>query len=569
VGGGRDPRRGQRAPAWWLLAALAALTASGGCAEDLGAGAGASPAHDALGDGGGGAGAVEREELGGGALRLVVRATDKAAAVFVDLDDGRATPGPAGAAWELAIKRFQIATNGGISGGGGAQVAWLDGVGFEAAGPAPDAGWVADAADGDDADSDADLAFLQGGAWYVYDPATHQLSPRPRVYFVRMGDGRAWRIAVEGYYDAVGTAGVVTLRVRRLADGAPTGDGGAGEDAGALDAAGDGGGTTGGDAAGDAAPTWPDAIAWAAGQSGAWLAYRLADGAAVAVADLASSSGWDVASSGLAFRTNSGTSGPGLGGAKLAGAGFDAVEKTDTTGFRVDEQIALPGPPGSGSASGNPVLTSWWDYDPATHQVSVKPTASWIVRGAAGGYAKVQLVGAAGQQLWVRIGAVPHEAAVHQIDVDASKTAWTYVSLRDAEVVTVEGDAAQDQRWDLALQGVTMRTNGGTSGAGQGAAQALDAADLATVTALPSAGWVADSEQPVAGPPGSGTVSANAALGAWYDYDPVAHAVSPKAVVFAVRCADGSLAAVQVKAYAKGLVTLAVRYAGPGATALP
>ena len=60
--------------------------------------------------------------------------------------------------------------------------------------------------------ADPDYAFEQGDGWYAYDVASHVLTPRPLVWVVRTGDATAVKVAIEDYYDDVGSSGVFTLR---------------------------------------------------------------------------------------------------------------------------------------------------------------------------------------------------------------------------------------------------------------------------------------------------------------------------------------------------------------------
>jgi len=137
--------------------------------------------------------------------------------IAVDLETGgeAAADGP----WDLACQRFHVKLNGGVSGDRGVEVAPLVGADFAAVTAAPADGWIRDAADGDDPGTDPDLAFEQGDGWYVYDPATHVLTPRPVVWVIRTSDGNVVKAVIESYYDDAGTSGHPRLRWAPL--GAP------------------------------------------------------------------------------------------------------------------------------------------------------------------------------------------------------------------------------------------------------------------------------------------------------------------------------------------------------------
>ncbi|MDO9015315.1 MAG: HmuY family protein [Deltaproteobacteria bacterium] len=152
----------------------------------------------------------------GAALVTVVDASASDQWVYLDLDRGEQA-GDAMAGWDLAIQRFKVRSNGGVSGDGGVEIARLAGARFEDVIEAPMTGWLRDAVDGDDANSDPDYVFDQEGAWYAYDPMDHSLAPRDLVYVVRTTERRAVKLRMLGYYDGAGTSGVVSLRWQELA----------------------------------------------------------------------------------------------------------------------------------------------------------------------------------------------------------------------------------------------------------------------------------------------------------------------------------------------------------------
>jgi hypothetical protein len=116
----------------------------------------------------------------------------------------------------------------------------------------------------------------------------------------------------------------------------------------------------------------------------------LRSGSTIEVADPATSGAWDVALSRTRIATNGGTSGAGAGAAADPGLASLALITAATGTFVVDAPLAVPGPPGSGTYSGNPALAGWYDYDAATHAVSPKPKA-YVIRTADGGFAKLAI----------------------------------------------------------------------------------------------------------------------------------------------------------------------------------
>ena len=134
----------------------------------------------------------------------------------LDLDTGAEVPFEP-AAWDLAFQRFHIRARGGASGGGGVQVAPLEGTAFDAVTAAPASGWLEDQPDGPDANADLDTVFETAASWYTYDVMTHALTPAPTTYVVRSDQGDHFKVRVEGYYDTAGTPASFTVRWARIA----------------------------------------------------------------------------------------------------------------------------------------------------------------------------------------------------------------------------------------------------------------------------------------------------------------------------------------------------------------
>lgn len=119
--------------------------------------------------------------------------------------------------WDLAFQRFHVRSNGGSSGSGQAEVAVLVAANFDALGAAPEGGYIADRDDGDDDGSEPDTAFEIDGGWYAYDPSSHTLTPRARVYVVRTPEGDYFKLEMLGYYDGAGNDARPSFRWAPLA----------------------------------------------------------------------------------------------------------------------------------------------------------------------------------------------------------------------------------------------------------------------------------------------------------------------------------------------------------------
>ncbi len=109
--------------------------------------------------------------------------------------------------------------------------------------------------------------------------------------------------------------------------------------------------------------------------------YSLADGKQVAYTD-SNSTKWDVAFRGTTILTNSGTSGPGQGGALVQEKLFSEVVAAPADGYAVDAaKSAIP----TGSGQG------WYNYNATTHLISPIAGKVLVIRTATGKYAKLEI----------------------------------------------------------------------------------------------------------------------------------------------------------------------------------
>lgn len=283
-------------------------------------------------------------------------------------------------------------TNGGIRGAGGGAAARLPGRSFAEVSEPPEAGWIVDAPDSDgDSDEGPDTAFNggEGGMndWYDYDPTTHRLSPRDVVFVVRSAQGNFYELQIVDCYDAAGTPANLRFRRARIADGdviLPDAGTGLPSDAGLLDAA------PATDAGAEPIPS--DAWTVDASRREEFVYVRVGVGV-VSVTDPARSAEWDLAFRRRVVRTSSGTSGPGVGGAiDTDVADASTVVTIPKAGWIVDDVRPIPGPPGSGTYSGNAALERFYDYDPRTHAISPRAT-TFLVRLADGSGGRLRSTG--------------------------------------------------------------------------------------------------------------------------------------------------------------------------------
>ena len=515
-----------------LILSLAACALAVGCAPDLKPGPTPDGSADSDGGVGGGSGHVENTDNGDGTFTTRIDARDQETWVYFDFEAKReVTPADPDHSrdWDLSFRRYKVRVDGGSSGAGNVGVAPLPGIDFASLKSAPASGYAADEGSGDADAGPSQLVFEAGDGWYLYDVNTHALSPRNVVYVVRTVEGNYFKVQILGYYDAAGTPGYLSFKWAPLT-----------------------------------APAGSDVLSVDASSTTAWT-YLSAKSGVLTIATPATSNDWDLAIRRTQLQTNSGSSGAGKGGARLAPAGatYDETTRATTIGFDSDALLPIAGPPGSGESSQNPTLANWYDYDQTTHVVTPKAVV-YLLRTASGEYAKLQLTSYSDGKYTLRLQPIVRSVETVTLAVDASSTTtWSYVSLRAGRVVTVAAPAT-DGSWDLAIQRTNFQTNSGTSGAGLGGAGDPKVTDLGDIVSSGMASFSADALIPVAGPPGSGSVSGNPILANWYDYDQTTHVVTPKNAAFLVRTADGGDTKLKITTYANGQYSLSWAYAGPG-----
>lgn len=484
-------------------------------------------------DGGDAPSAFRHELSGDGTVTTTVNATSAELWHALDLDAREDADARVDATWDVSFQRFHIRTRGGVNGSGGVRVAMID-TPFDEVARAPSGGWREDEADGPDPRSDAGGAFMKDGGWYSYDLATHTLGARPVTFVVETDEDRYFKLQFLGYYDEAGSPGMVRFRWKEVA--AP------------VD------------------PEQPsDLLEVDASSSTAWVYVKVGEGV-IEVPDPATSTAWDLAFRRTRMVTNGGESGPGLGGAREEDADSLAGDITGTVGFVTDALLPIPGPPGSGSAPGNAVLDTWFDYDMTTHAVSPRDT-TFVVRTAAGGYARLRIASHAAGRYTLRLTPLERQVETVRLTVDASgSTDFVPLSLSEGRVLDLEEDLGRplsgSERWELALRRTAVRTNGGESGPGACGALHSGETTLDAVTSAPADGYVADTL--IAPPMGGEPASGNTVLGDWYDYDFTTHAVTPKPAVYLVRVTGGGYAKVRIAAWTGGVWTLEYAYTGPG-----
>ena len=157
--------------------------------------------------------------------RLTVDASAQEAWVYVDLDTAQVVDvvdANADTVWDLALQRFRVKTNGGVSGLGGVEALLLGKVDFAEVSEAPAEGYRVDqtqdvVAEGGFNSGDVDSPFNgEDDDWYTYNPVNHTLSSAEFVYVVKSTEGKYFKLAFTGYYSEAGSPGHVSFEFASL-----------------------------------------------------------------------------------------------------------------------------------------------------------------------------------------------------------------------------------------------------------------------------------------------------------------------------------------------------------------
>ncbi len=452
-------------------------------------------------------------------------------AVYLDLESSDAIEigdPRASLDWDLSFHGVEVRVNGGISGRGGVRVAIAEETNFDAIETAPSAPEYH--SDNDDQpsddDDDPDLAFWLEDRWYEGDAAAGNVEPRDRIYIVKSVEDNYFKLQFTDY-ETHNNQGSPTFRWSPIAP--PDGS--------------------------DVDPNEGLGEGLILEANRGWTYLDTNTGQLLESEDPRAENTWSIAVNRFMIQTNSGTSGEGFGGAQIAppDAGtFGQIRSAPTVGYETDVVLDIPGHPGAGEFSGNPHLSNWYNYDVDTHELSTKTEVYWVRTGL-GDYAKLRVTGYRDGRMSVEFERVMRRVDTHTRIVNVAEDSWTYLSLRHNKILETE-DAAETLDWDLAFQGTTIRTNGGTSGAGQGAAMITEAEQLDDIQDIPNLAFVEDQED--------ADLSANPELReAWLEGEELP---TPSGRIFIVRTADGHYAKVQITERGEDNLTIDWAYAGAG-----
>jgi hypothetical protein len=123
-----------------------------------------------------------------------------------------------------------------------------------------------------------------------------------------------------------------------------------------------------------------------------WVFFSFSEGIEVSVSDPMASANWDIGIKRNHFRTNSGTSGNGAGGAFDAGVvDFDSYSEGPGTGYTEDDSIEVFSFANMEYASepGNAVLETWGEFTDENPPTLIPASKVFVVKTADGKYAKI------------------------------------------------------------------------------------------------------------------------------------------------------------------------------------
>lgn len=147
--------------------------------------------------------------LGPDTVTLDARRDDR----WTRFDLGRGTVAGAGEDWDVAVKRYRLAINGGEGFPGEGGVVKVDRP-FDEVTEAPATGYLPTRISGG---GDTVNAVLDD--WYGYSLFSHLLEPRPITFVVRTHDGKYAKLRILGYYCPGPEAGCLTFEYAYQGDG--------------------------------------------------------------------------------------------------------------------------------------------------------------------------------------------------------------------------------------------------------------------------------------------------------------------------------------------------------------
>lgn len=123
-----------------------------------------------------------------------------------------------------------------------------------------------------------------------------------------------------------------------------------------------------------------------------WAYFSFSSGDTVSVSEPGSSTAWDLGFQRFRIKTNSGTSGPGGGGAiNMGKIDFGSLNEAPESGYMIDTILTYQDMSGTHEYSGNPAMKDWYNMSGMPPTFTAKDTV-YVVRTADGKYAKVKIL---------------------------------------------------------------------------------------------------------------------------------------------------------------------------------
>ncbi|MGH7540947.1 MAG: HmuY family protein [Gemmatimonadota bacterium] len=144
---------------------------------------------------------------------VTLDARDPVAWTRFDFSRGSVVSDPGPLEWDIAVRRYRIAVNGGAGSPGRAGAIALD-LPWDSVREAAPGGYV-----GASAPLSGDPSVPALDRWYRYDFLAHTLEPRPRTYVIRTADGEYAKLRILGYYCPEATPGCLTFEYAYQGDG--------------------------------------------------------------------------------------------------------------------------------------------------------------------------------------------------------------------------------------------------------------------------------------------------------------------------------------------------------------
>ena len=310
---------------------------------------------------------------------------------------------------------------------------------------------------------------------------------------------------------------------------------------------------------------------------------------------------WDMGIRGTTIRLNGGVSGPGGVEGAAVDKSFENVEKSDAPSTLTTDQMTKSCAPKPEARSALQTAFGQWWTSGTSPENPTPADKTYVIRNLDGELIKlaIEKIEPSGQKAtytlrWAKLdqgpscdveqarrdaiqpidqvsnGAVSEMNNVLSIDASAGgignsgSRPYVYIDLDDGTKASItDKQAFDDDKWDLGLERVVLRVNGGDSGTGGVKVARKSAASLGEVTMVPASGsfaaddFVDDFNCDIrTGPIGN----PQTAIGnSWYTYEMSngQHKVVPTDNVYVIETTDGNHVKIKINSYSDGQFEIA------------